>query len=278
MRTSRTFALSLVAACSFDPNGKATGSAGVTTLTSTTGGGATATTGNDSTGSSSDTTGSNSASSSSTSSTSTPTSTSTSTSSTSEGASAGTFGGTTGGGTGCPDGPGLLLWVDDAASITPPMESFDSETLPPCGPYDPIRYAASAVDDEGTITWAFSTDGPAEIEIFGLVFDDIPGLDGNGPDPDSYHVSLDGAPEFSWVYGCDTVNWPAPQWGWIAVRPVLGNTCPAGLVTYPLAPGNHTVRLRNREGAAGGGFASIAAIYLAVTPAPDPDTIYDPTP
>jgi len=270
VRTFRTPVFFLAAACSFDPNGKATGSAGATTLTSATGGGMTSTTGNDATGSGGDT-------GTSTSTASTSSSTSTSTSSTSGGSSGGTFGGTMGGGTGCNDnGPGLLLWVDDAIDISPPMEVFDSEVLPPCGSYDPIRYAASTVNDEGTIRWAFSTDGPAEIEIFGLVFDDIPGLD--SPDPDSYYVSIDGFPEFPWVYGCDTVTWPNPQWGWVAVRPVLGNTCPASLVTYNLGSGEHTLQLRNREGMVEDTFASIAAIYLAVTPAPAPDTIYDPTP
>ena len=259
------------AACSFDPDFEGSSSSGgLTTLgtgatdsaTSTAASGsATSTTGAPTTGTS--TTGPTS------SSTSTSTSTSTSSSSTT------TFG-TTGGGAACGDGPGLLLWVEDAFDVEAPMELFDSTVLPACGDYDPIVYASSEVKDQGTVTWAIQTDQPVEVEIFGLVFDEVPGID--DLDPDSYYVSIDNAPELTWVYGCDTASWSDPQWGWIPVRPVIGQSCPAGLVTYGLDPGVHTIRLRNREGKTLGHTAAVAALFVAVTPAPDPYTVYDPYP
>lgn len=170
----------------------------------------------------------------------------------------------------------MLLWAMDAVDIQAPMELFELDMLPSCGQYDPIRYASSKVAEAGTIVWSFQTTAPVAVEIFGLVRDQAPGIAAGGLDPDSFRVTIDDDPEFTWVYGCDTVAWSKPRWGWIPVRRVVGDACPATLVTYDLEPGDHTIRLLNREPEAFGRTAAIAALYVAVTPAPDPYTVYDP--
>ncbi|RMG94138.1 MAG: hypothetical protein D6705_16985 [Deltaproteobacteria bacterium] len=170
----------------------------------------------------------------------------------------------------------MILWAEDADSVVPPMKLAASQMLPPCGAHDPIRYAWSPEADAGRITWSFEALDDLQADIYALVYDDLPGL--QNLDPDSYWLSLDGGPEMRWAYGCYTASWPEARWGWVPLLPLVSGNCSADAPTYDVPAGVHTISLRNNEPEQQGRIASIAAIYIAPTPAPDPYEVYDPYP
>ncbi|WP_181234120.1 hypothetical protein [Enhygromyxa salina] len=136
---------------------------------------------------------------------------------------------------------------------------------------NPGVFAQSQEEGAGTITWTFELVCPAEVVIWGLVWDSKPGIEGN--DPDSFWVRVDGEdPEHKWVYGCHTENIQS-NWSYQPVSHNQGTDfCMVEDLSWNLAAGMHTLRFRNREFSATAVDAAAVGRVLVTT-----DMNYVPT-
>lgn len=107
--------------------------------------------------------------------------------------------------------------------------------------------AFSQVAEQGTAAFTFDVPCAGTFAVWGRALDLDPGV--NNDDPDSYYIHVDGAPESGWFYGCQTDQKPA-GYSWLRVRTgVQGIPCEQTVpLVVDLAPGAHTITLRNREG------------------------------
>lgn len=152
--------------------------------------------------------------------------------------------------------------------LVPPMQEFTSGILG-------FDVAFSDEAEAGTLTVSLHNDCAGPLYLWGLAWDFRP-----GPAPenaDSYYVSIDGEPEVVWDYGCDTGAAPDAGWHWIPIQS-SGGACMQMPVVVDLAPGDHTIVVRNREEGSdiSGDAAAIGAIAWSHDPAMDPTLFVDP--
>lgn len=162
-----------------------------------------------------------------------------------------------------------LLWAEDALLI-PPMELRMAIYLP-----GKPQMARSFIVESGSVTFSFDLDCASTVHISGLVWDIA---DGAAPDnADSFYVSIDGAPELEWEYGCQTDGMGDMYWGWLPIEDAGPITCSSESVEFELEAGSHELTFRNWESGAGEDFAAIAAVVVSTDPGFDPNTLYDPS-
>lgn len=165
----------------------------------------------------------------------------------------------------------LLLMAADAV-VEKPMLAIASMTLP-----DETVYARSDVQDAGTVTFTFELECDHEVILQGLVWDRFAGFDPQNPD--SFYISVDDEdPEGLFPYGCQTQGNEDSLWSWEPVVPLVDEVCGEIPGVYSLSAGEHTVRLRNREGGFGDDFAGVAALVVTDDANLDPTTVFDPYP
>lgn len=166
----------------------------------------------------------------------------------------------------------MLLWAEDA-TVTAPMQLAVAEYLP-----DMPMMARSYAAEAGTVTFEVVLSCPAELTVFGLVWDFTEGAEPQNAD--SYYVTVDGLPipEPVWAYGCETVGLGSESWSWQTLTEWTGIGCASNPYDIVLGAGAHEITLRNREEGGGINAAAIAAIVVTDDPGLDPATLYDPGP
>lgn len=165
----------------------------------------------------------------------------------------------------CGDADTDAMFAEDG-ELESPMELYDSLMLG-------MMVAFSPVAEEGLLTFEIDTRCEGPLYLWGLVWDFEPGtvID----NPDSYYVTIDGGDEIVWEYGCGTEASAPSSWTWVQVGASQGGC--DGLPHAPsLAPGTHTIVIRNREEGMGTNIASIAGIAFSHDPSMDPAMFLDP--
>lgn len=162
------------------------------------------------------------------------------------------------GDTACPALDVQLLVLVEGSVVEPPMVTEESQLGEGVIAYSPVAEA-------GTVEFTVDLPCAGEYTVWGRVHDELPGtLEGN---PDSYYARVDGGPEITWVYGCQTTD-AEPGWTWQRIQAASGPLCDESVDwVSPLGPGPHAIRLRNRESARGfTTSASVARILVTNDP------------
>jgi hypothetical protein len=149
-----------------------------------------------------------------------------------------------------------IALVEDAVVVAP-MEKFMSDM-------EEALVAISTVAEAGTVTFTIDLECDGVYSLWGRALDLEKGAHPN--DPDSFYVQVDGGPESTWVYGCQTEDL-VENYNWLRVR-AWGNNCMNPVdVTPTLTAGSHTFRFRNREAGNQNEVAALSRIVLTNDPA-----------
>jgi hypothetical protein len=156
-----------------------------------------------------------------------------------------------------------IIAVEDAI-VNEPMETDESMSQG--------TYAWSPEAEEGTVVFDFTVACQDTYYVWGVVWDGWPGP--NYGDPDSFYVRVDQGKEMQWIYGCKTgfLNMGAWTWQEVDHDPDAQNGCDdLEEQNWPLAPGKHSVTVRNREAPNMGRIAGIARVLITNDPEFVPD-------
>jgi hypothetical protein len=119
-------------------------------------------------------------------------------------------------------------------------------------------YGYSTEADEGYVDFTVDIPCATDYAIWGVAWEESPG--GQGGDADSYWVSADGGDDAKWHYGC--ANDTNQNWTYSRFSDMPGNQCENIAIDYALSVGEHTIRVRNREGAGNQNEAAAIARIL----------------
>lgn len=157
------------------------------------------------------------------------------------------------------------------------MFAVDGELLPPMelglAGILGIEVARSGTSEMGTLTMTFATTCEGPLHLWALVWDAYGGVDPENAD--SLYVQVDGGEEQAWLYGCVT-DGPNETWHWLPVESWTMTQCQHDpFVVETLAPGEHSIVIRSREGGVGGiDVAAIAAVVVSHVPETDPTPFF----
>ncbi len=142
----------------------------------------------------------------------------------------------------------------EKALLTPPMQKMQNN--------DEGTIAFSYIAGEGSAEFTVDIPCAGTYHLWARVLDLAPGV-GNGQDPDSFTVSVDGESKIEWVYGCTT----STAWSWQRVQERDSLTC-LGAAAYPLelGSGQHTITLGNLEAGVLDKYAAVARILVTSDP------------
>jgi hypothetical protein len=153
--------------------------------------------------------------------------------------------------------PPLLVLVEDAEIEFPMIEEMSGS--------GEGRIASSGVIELGNVEFAFNVPCADDYMVWARVYDGYKGE--QQFEPDSFYAKVSGGDDFTWRYGCQSAS-DTESWTWKRVRQMTGDGCDETVEwTLPLAPGTHSIRLRNREGQTGNGVrAAVARVLLTNDP------------
>jgi hypothetical protein len=129
------------------------------------------------------------------------------------------------------------------------------------------KYAWADEADSGSVRFDFELECPAELYVWGVVWDSLAGAHGWG-DPDSFWATMNDNGMDQWVYGCQTGNVGDGEWSWQRVMDIPdAQFCNFDDVTYNLGAGQHFFRLHAREADLNEyDLAAVARVLLTTDP------------